>query len=205
MRPAARLLLVERDAIRPVLEGARSEEFDLPTACVGWSIRDVLAHCAAALTRAASGDLHGFTPDDNQADVDERRGWTVAAVIDELYRGYEGAAVAIDRSGGRLDGIGLGEWIHGGDVREPLGAPDPYTSPGAGIARQLLVERSVTLGALHVTVVIDEDVFEFGTGDPVGNLTTDLETFVRLTSARNPDQERYRLGGVPVESLVLFS
>jgi hypothetical protein len=83
------------------------------------------------LTRTASGDLHGFTPADNQADVDVRAAWPITAVVDELFAGYEAAASAIDRAADRLDGVGLGEWIHGGDVREPLGASDPYTSAGA--------------------------------------------------------------------------
>jgi hypothetical protein len=44
-------------------------------------VRDVLAHCASALIRVATGTEHGFTPEENQVDVDERRGWSVAAAL----------------------------------------------------------------------------------------------------------------------------
>ncbi len=205
MRDAARLLLIERDAIRPVLAAAGAEQFDLPTVCDGWSVRDVLAHCAAALTRAASGDLHGFTPADNQADVDERADWPILDVVAELDAGYEAAAEAIDRANGRLDGIGLGEWIHGGDVREPLGAADPYASAGVQLARQLILERSVELRAPRIAIDLDGEHLDFGIGERVGSVFTDLETFVRLVSGRNPDPARYTSHGVPVESLLLFS
>ena len=75
-RPA-RLLLAERGALLPILRCSPAEAFDRPTACPGWSVRDVLARCGAALTRVVDGRLHDFTPDLNEADVAERRGWPV--------------------------------------------------------------------------------------------------------------------------------
>jgi len=47
--PAARLVLVEAAALEPVLRRAPTAVFSLPTVCDGWSVRDVLAHCSAAL------------------------------------------------------------------------------------------------------------------------------------------------------------
>ena len=205
MRSAARLLLIERDAIRPVLAAADPEVFDLPTVCDGWSVRDVLAHCAAALSRTTSGDLHRFTPADNQADVDARSGWPLEEVLAELYEGYETAATIIDRAEGRLDGIGLGEWIHGGDAREPLGAADPYTSAGIELALGLISERSIERRAASVNVELDGERLAFGVGERTGSVTTDVETFVRLVSGRNPDPGRFTTDGVSVEALLLFS
>jgi hypothetical protein len=46
-RPA-RLLRAEHDALLPILRRAAGPAFDRPTACPGWSVRDVLAHCGAA-------------------------------------------------------------------------------------------------------------------------------------------------------------
>lgn len=204
MRPAAELLLVERDAIRPLLETASPDRWDLPTVCDGWSVRDVLAHCSAALTMTMTGDLHRFTPEDNQRDVDERRSWPMTRVLDELFAGYTGAADAIDRTGGILDGIGLGEWVHGGDVREPLGAPDPYTSAGVDLAVGLLLERSVQRGAPAITVHLEGRDLPFGSGERDARLDTDVETFVRLTSGRRPDSSRYRLVGAAPGDLNLF-
>jgi len=48
-RPA-RLLRAEHDALLPILHRTPERAFERPTACPGWSVRDVLAHCAAALT-----------------------------------------------------------------------------------------------------------------------------------------------------------
>jgi len=74
----SRLLLAERDALLPLLRRTPEAAFDLPTVCTQWSVRDVIAHCASALIRVATGSEHGFTPADNQADVDELVGVSLA-------------------------------------------------------------------------------------------------------------------------------
>jgi len=203
MRPAAQLLLVEASAIRPVLERLDPSQFDLPTVCTGWSVRDVLGHCSAALTMTANGDLHDFTAEENEADVAERRTWRIEDVLDELFRGYEGAASAIEAARGSLDGIGLGEWIHGGDVREAVGAPHPYTSEGADLAFDVMLRRSVR--RQPIDVFVDDRLGRFGgDGEPAGVLRTDLETFMRLCSGRRPDPDRFELTGVEPSALILF-
>lgn len=219
MRPAAQLLLVEASAIRPVLDALKPDQFDAPTVCAGWSVRDVLGHCGAALTMVIADDLHEFSPADNEADVAQRRPWPISRVLEELFLGYEVAAAEIDRAGGRLDGVGLGEWLHGGDVRDAIDAPHPYTSEGTDLAFELLLERSavrhVPVGHTSRRVVAGKpalDVLVAGTsrrfggaGKPVGTLTTDLETFVRLCGGRRPNPERYDLTGADASDLVLFA
>lgn len=206
MRPAARLLLLEAEALEPILQAAPPEAFERPTACDGWSVRDVLAHCGAALTRTATGDLHRFTPEDNQADVDARQPWPLADVVAELLRGYEGAAAAIDSAGGRLDAIGLGEWVHGGDVREALGVPGAYASAGVDLALDLFVERSNRDGRPVLDVDVDGRRLRFGPpGQPAGTLRTDAETFVRLCAGRPADPARYELTGAAPADLALFA
>ena len=140
--PRARLLRTEADALLPILGHTPAAAFDRPTVCTGWSVRDVLAHCAAALVRLAEGRLHQFTPEQNEADVAERRPWPLEDVLAELERGYTAAGPALTAAGGRGDGIALGEWVHGGDVREALQEPLPYESDGLEDALALLVERS---------------------------------------------------------------
>ncbi len=205
MRPAAEILLLESEALRPVLAAAHRELFDRPTVCEGWSVRDVLAHCAAALTDAAAGRSHGFTPEENQRDVDERRSWPLADVLDELYDGYQGAARAIDAAGGALDGVGIGEWIHGGDVREALGAPDPYTSAGVDLAVGLLIERSTLQRKKSLVVTVGGARHSFGVDeDPTGSVIADEESFVRLCAGRRPDPARYELEDCTEADLLLF-
>jgi uncharacterized protein (TIGR03083 family) len=203
---AARLLLMEAAAIEPILLSVDSAAFDLPTVCDGWSVRDVVAHCGAALTRTASGDLHQFTQADNQADVDARRDRPVDEVISELIDGYLAAAASIDRADGRLDGIALGEWIHGGDIRDALGLAGAYASEGIHLALDLLVERSERMGKPAVVVRLPDRALSFGAGTAMGTLASDTATFVRICGGRRPDPDRYAIDGTfTIEDLVLFS
>lgn len=218
MRDAATILLLESEAIRPILDSLEPKAFDYETVCTGWSVRDVLGHCGAALSMAAANNLHGFSPSENEADVAERRSWPIERVLDELFGGYAAAILEIDNAGGELDGVGLGEWIHGGDVREAVGAPDPYTSEGVDLAFDLLLNRSaasyrpqgeISQAAIankpRLDVVVDGVGRRFGgPGDAVGSLTTDLETFVRLCGGRRPDPNRFELTGADPADIALF-
>ena len=192
---AGRLLLLEAGAIEPILRLLADGQFELPTVCDGWSVRDVLAHCGAALTRTAAGDLHSFSPEDNQADVEARRSLPIGRVVDELINGYVAAAAVVDAAGGKLDVIALGEWMHGGDVRDALGLPSAYASEGIGLALDLLAERSQLMGKPAVMVKLPGRTLSFGTGAVAGTLTTDDETFVRICGGRRPDRARYSIEG----------
>lgn len=206
MRPAAELLLIEAAAIEPILRAAPAANFARSTICDGWSVHDVIAHCAAALTRTATGDLHDFSPENNQADVAARRGHSVSQLLDELVTGYEGAAAAIDKAGGILDGVGLGEWMHGGDIREALGVPGAYESEGIDLALGLLVERSQRMEKPGIRVRLPGQVLHFGTGAHAGTLETDRATLVRICGGRAPDPARIRIEGeLAVAAMVLFS
>jgi hypothetical protein len=99
----ARLLLTERNALLPILRRTPADAVARPTVCTGWTVRDVLAHCGAALTRLAEGRLHEFTPESNELDVAERRSWPLDAVMAELEQGYTAAAPALTAAGGKLD------------------------------------------------------------------------------------------------------
>ncbi len=204
MRPAAQLLLAESVALAALLEVTPPEYLGRPTVCTGWTARDVLAHCGAALSATAAGTPHSFTPEANERDVRERRSWPLDEVLEELFKGYEAAAQAIDRASGMLDGVGLGEWIHGGDVRDAVGADDAYASAGVELAVPLLVERSALRGAQRIAVTVDGEGYAFGVGALAGWVETDQETFVRLCGGRLPDPARYRLEGVVAADFVLF-
>jgi len=105
-------------------------------------VRDVLAHCSAALTLTAAGTMHSGSPEENQVDVDHRRDWPVARLLDELASGYESCAAAVDAAGGAYDGVALGEWVHGGDVRHAWGIDGAWASDGVDDALAVLVARS---------------------------------------------------------------
>jgi hypothetical protein len=139
--------------------------------------------------------------------VDARKSWQLEELLEELHRGYQDAAVAIDRSGGALDGVGLGEWIHGGDIREALGLPGAYVSEGSDLAVPLLVERSASRSMRSVVATIDGEVHSLGRDDgtPAATLVTDVETFVRLCGGRSPNGAGFTLEGAAPDDLVLFS
>lgn len=204
MRPAAELLVLEAEALPAVLARYETAALDRPTALPGWRVRDVVAHCGAALTRLVAGDDLDFSPEANWADVEERRTWPLDVVVAELVDGYRPAAEAIEAAGGAFDGLGLGEWIHGGDIREPLGEPEPYAGAGIDLAVPLLFNRAVTQELPAVRVDLDGRTATLGVGEPTGRVLTDPETLVRLCAGRNPDPERYEIHGVDPSALLMF-
>jgi uncharacterized protein (TIGR03083 family) len=202
-----RLLRTEHDTLLPTLRRTPEEAFGNPTACPGWSVRDVLAHCAAALTRVATGRLHAFTPELNEIDVTQRRDWPLPRLLSELERGYTGAGTAIAGAGGRLDVIALGEWLHGGDVRDALGEPLAYESNGFEDACVLLADRArrrevplVEAGLPGVTLRLGVPV----PGRPPATLVSGRATLMRLFAGRPAEQAAYQLTGAAPEELVVF-
>ena len=205
-RPA-RLLRAEHDALLPILGRTPEASFNNPTACPGWSVRDVLAHCGSALSRVMTGDLHAFTPQQNEADVAERRPWPLQDVLSELATGYLGAGEPIARAGGPLDGIALGEWIHGGDVRDALGEPQAYASEGFDDACALLAERTRRRTIPLVEVHIDDRRLVLGARmpeRPTATLLTDRSTLMQLVSGRPAVSAAYDLTGATPDELVVF-
>lgn len=202
-----RLLHAERDALMPILRAAEPTAFDLPTCLPGWSVRDVLAHCAAAFTMTATRSWHGFSPEENQRDVDERRDWPIDRLLDELETGYGVTAEMAAKVGGRLNGLALGEWVHGGDVRSALGQPAPYASEGAADALVLLVERTrlpEQQVPLTTATLPDGRALTLGSVAPPATLTTDEATLVRLCAGRGPDPAAYTLTGADPAAYRIF-
>lgn len=206
MRPAAQVLVLAAESMHRRGRDAISTGLQQPTPCGVWSVRDVLAHCSGSMARAVSGDLHGFTPADNEEDVDVRRSWPLDGLLDELAATTTLSANAVDGAAGSLDGIGIGVWVHAGDVRAGLGDELPYVGEGADLALDLLLERSRRQD-LRVIVDIDGAQHVFGpeNGPSSGSLETDLEGFVRIVAGRGPDPGTYSLTGVRPAQLLLFS
>ncbi|MGH3400460.1 MAG: maleylpyruvate isomerase family mycothiol-dependent enzyme [Streptosporangiaceae bacterium] len=205
-RPA-RLLQAERDALVPILHRTQEPAFDRPTACPGWSVRDVLAHCAAALSRVVTGNLNAVTPALNEIDVAERREWPLADVLSELTAGYQQAGPAIAEAGGRLDVIALGEWLHGGDVRDALGEPLAYASDGFDDACALLGDWTRRRAVPLVEARFSGRAVTFGVAQPdraPATLVTTRPTLMRLFAGRPADESDYQLAGATPAELVVF-
>jgi uncharacterized protein (TIGR03083 family) len=205
-RPA-RLLRAEHDALLPILHRTPELAFDRPTACPGWSVRDVLAHCAAALSRAATGNLHAFTPALNEIDVAERRGWLLADVLSELAAGYLEAGKAITEAGGKLDALALGEWLHGGDVRDALGEPLAYASDGYEDACALLADHTRQKTVPLLKAYLPGSTLTLGAALPdrvPATLHATRPALMRLFAGRPADPSDYQLTGAATAELVVF-
>ncbi|MFI9822794.1 maleylpyruvate isomerase family mycothiol-dependent enzyme [Streptomyces sp. NPDC052013] len=207
-----RLLTVERDALIPLLRGRADEDFALPvTACPGWTVRDVLAHCSAALTRVVESRFEKgvFSPESNDRDIAERAGWSNAQVVDELERGMTEAGPVIAEAGGALDGIALGEWVHAGDVRVAFGEPAAYAGAGLPYALALLAQVTAEKGHLQLHADLDDADEPLRLGDvsgerPPARFIGDGPTLVRLYAGRPVDGAAYELAGVEEGELNIF-
>ncbi|MGW2637552.1 maleylpyruvate isomerase family mycothiol-dependent enzyme [Streptomyces sp. NPDC001348] len=207
-----RLLTVERDALIPLLRGRSEADFALATAaCPGWTVRDVLAHCSAALTRVVESRFEKgvFSPESNDRDIAERAGWTNARVVDELERGMTEAGPVIAKAGGVLDMIALGEWVHAGDVRETFGEPGAYAGDGLPHALTLLARITREKGRPPLQADLDDHDEPLRLGAEDGTRTParfigDAATLVRLYSGRPLDGAAYELAGAEAGELNIF-
>ncbi|MEV6292239.1 maleylpyruvate isomerase family mycothiol-dependent enzyme [Streptomyces sp. NPDC051896] len=207
-----RLLALERDALIPLLRARPDADFALPTAaCPEWSVRDVLAHCSAALMRVVESRFEKgvFSPESNDRDIAERAGWSNARVVDELERGMTEAGPVIARAGGVLDMIALGEWVHAGDVREVFGAPGAYAGAGLPDALTLLVRitREKEHLPLHADLDDVDEPLRLGAavaGGPPARYIGDAPTLVRLYAGRPVNGSGYELAGVREGELNIF-
>ncbi|MEU6224670.1 maleylpyruvate isomerase family mycothiol-dependent enzyme [Streptomyces sp. NPDC047042] len=211
-----RLLAVERDALIPLLRGRPEADFGIVTAgCPEWTVREVLAHCSAALTRVVEGRLEKgiFSPESNQRDIAERGDWTNARVLDELEKGMTEAGAVLAGGDGTLDGLALGEWVHAGDVREALGEPGAYAGPGLPYALALLARLSRERGLVPLHADVDELDEPLRLGDVSGVRTPgryigDGATLVRLYAGRPAAGAgaagSYELAGVEAAELNMY-
>ncbi|MER6220480.1 maleylpyruvate isomerase family mycothiol-dependent enzyme [Streptomyces sp. 900105755] len=208
-----RLLTVERDALIPLLRSRPDADFALPTAaCPGWTVRDVLAHCSAALIRVVEGRFERgvFSPEANDRDIAERADWTNSRVLDELERGMTEAGDAIaKRADGRLDPVAFGEWVHAGDVRDTLGEPGAYTGAGLPHALSLLTRVTRVRGHLRLQADLDDVDDPLHLGETSGTRTParfmgDAATLVRLYTGRSPDGASYELMGAEEAELNIY-
>ncbi|WP_030569287.1 maleylpyruvate isomerase family mycothiol-dependent enzyme [Streptomyces aureocirculatus] len=207
-----RLLRTERDALIPLLRAADDAAFAVATCCPGWAVRDVLAHCSAALDRVIESRFDGgaFTAEGNDRDIAERADWPNSRIVDELEHGMTHAGGPIAASKGLLDGVALGEWVHAGDVRDAWGLPGAYGGDGLADALPLLAAFSKQRGALPLHADLDgfDEPLILGVGDgsrPPARYIGDASTLVRLYAGRPLPGSEFELAGATQEELSIFS
>jgi uncharacterized protein (TIGR03083 family) len=133
-------------------------------ACPEWTVKDVLAHLGGVAADALAGNLDGVSTDAwTAAQVDARRSWTLAEVLEEWARNGPVLDEALTALGAELDPRALLDaWTHQHDVREALGrgpAPEPV---GRWHTARTLLDRvgdEVAAGRLPpLRVVLDGSV-----------------------------------------------
>ncbi|MFF8607865.1 maleylpyruvate isomerase family mycothiol-dependent enzyme [Streptomyces sp. NPDC015346] len=207
-----RLLRTERDALMPLLRRTPETSFELRTACPGWTARQVLAHCAAALVRIVEGRLEEgvFLPEANAADVAERESWPLGRILDELERGFSEAGPAIaERTDGTLDAVALGEWVHAGDVREAFGEPGAYCGASLELALPLLSVTSRRRETPALVGFLPDRPAPVSLGNPVDGRPParyhgDAATLIRIYSGRPLVRTRYELTGATEQELLIY-
>jgi uncharacterized protein (TIGR03083 family) len=86
-------LRAERDATLSLAKSFTDAEWNAPSDCAGWAVRDVIAHMGSVLHGVADPsvmpDMSGGTEDAMEAPVAERRAWSIDEVLAE-YETYSG-------------------------------------------------------------------------------------------------------------------
>jgi len=106
-----------------------------------------------------------------------------------------------------MDVLALGEWLHGGDVRDALGEPLPYASDGFIDACVLLADRASRREVPLLDVTLPDAQLTLGAaaaGRATATLRTSNATLMRLFAGRPSDPNDYELDGATVAELVVF-
>jgi uncharacterized protein (TIGR03083 family) len=86
-------LRAERDAILTIAKSLSADEWDAPSDCEGWAVRDVFAHMGSVLhgviDQSVMPDLSGGTEAAMEIPVAARRSWSIDEVLAE-YETYSG-------------------------------------------------------------------------------------------------------------------
>jgi uncharacterized protein (TIGR03083 family) len=200
------------DAIIGLAESLAPADWERPTACPGWSVKDHLAHVIGTEAMLAGRPAPEVEPSDvshvrndigrfNEIWVESYRGAPVSTVLDDL-RGIiaerRAALAAMSRPDFDADAMTpagpatygrfmrirvMDMWMHEQDIREALGRPDHLTGPAA---EQSLAEVSGALGFIvgkRVAPPPGTTVRIELTGDLAGRIDIEVTDRARLVDA----------------------
>ena len=138
-------LRVERERLTAYLEALPEPAWDKPSLCDGWTVRDLMSHVVGVASDVANRRLDGVgTAEQNQRQVDERKGRSPREILDEWNdqgKLLEDGVLALTDdfwNAPYTDNFNVGQalqrmvediYVHGHDARIPLG-DEPVDGPG---------------------------------------------------------------------------
>ena len=193
------LVAAFQQTVQAVVELGRScgdREFDLPTACPGWTVKDQVAHVVGVEKWMDTGQLPSIRVPDyghvrnemghfTEKGVELRRGMRGSKVVDELETLLARRVEDLSRPELELDTVvrspfgpkPLGEvlrtrtmdvWTHEQDIRQALGRPGNLDSGGAVVFMHLLFSSLPKLVARQAQIPPGHVVIIESTGPVVG-------------------------------------
>ncbi len=155
-----------------------------------WTVHDLLAHLVAVPSDIASGKLGGVpSPAQTQAQVDERRGRGIPALLDEWEQGV-GPILEATRAGLIPAPLAVDAITHEQDLRGALGAatvPDSDAVSWAAYGFSLGLGHSLR-GAGLPPLRLHDPASGFdalaGKGEPVATVTAPVFEFFRAIAGR---------------------
>lgn len=171
----------EREALAAFLATLPDEQWEVPSLCAGWSVHDVVAHLVDTARTTRWGFVVGlmaarFDFDrQNARGIAREQGATPSITLGRLRDVTPLTASPPAAPATRL----VEAFVHGEDIRRPLGATGRY--PGHAVERALRyqVRTSVSFGGgkQHVaglTLAADDADVSIGTGPAVSGPLTSL-------------------------------
>ena len=158
-----------------------------------WSVQDVLAHLVGDVTDVVEGNLDGVATDAwTQAQVDRRRGASVADLLDEWERGAVVVEPTIEHFPTMMQAMFLTDAVtHEHDIRHAIGRPGARDSDAIAFSYTRAVGAVGVArgeaGAVRIVHEAGEDVV--GEGATTATVRTSRFEIVRAAVGRRSHEE----------------
>lgn len=167
-------IAAERRAFSSILQGLPPEDWDAPSLCTGWRVREVVAHMAMPLRfstpRFVGEMLRSRGNFDQMADRVARHD-AQASISTLLHRWRTNEETRWKPPGGGLEGALTHDIVHGLDITIPLGIRHPVSEADLftvlAHATSPLSRKHFRLDLTGIRLEADDLDWAFGEGEPL--------------------------------------
>ncbi|QGG96045.1 maleylpyruvate isomerase family mycothiol-dependent enzyme [Actinomarinicola tropica] len=192
-----------RERVTSWARGLTPEQATTPVpALPGWTVKDTFAHLAGLAADVVGGNVPAGVPDDEftAREVAERADRSLPDVLDEWDAAgprFEEILAALGDAAPKNAAVDV--WSHEVDVRSALGAPLPVDGGPAERILDVMVRHGVgrswgDLGVPALRIVLPDEEWVAGQGEPAGTLRTDRFELGRVMLGRRSPQQMRALG-----------